>query len=238
MEEQDELFRSEPVEGECLVMCYHPCSKLKLQLMEEEQVVEVIQKWTEISSKYYATSVYKWVQIFENHGEMVGCSNPHPHCQIWASKFLPTLPERMDKNLLKYFEKHQKPLLVDYCEKEKFSLSHRFVCENNDWVVYVPWWAQWPFETILLPKNPNLRTLSELSAEETRSLANILKSLLIKYDNLFATDFPYCFAWYQAPLNHNSVLHWTLHGVFFPPLLRSAHVKKFVAGYELFSECQ
>jgi UDPglucose--hexose-1-phosphate uridylyltransferase len=178
------------------------------------------------------------VQVFENKGAMMGCSNPHPHGQIWAQDALPNEPNKEDIQQKAYYRQNGTPLLLDFARLET-QQRERSVVENEGWLAVVPYWAVWPFETLLLPKFPVLR-LPELGNEERASLAEILKRLLTRYDNLFETSFPYSMGWHGAPYlpADENYEHWQLHAHFYPPLLRSAMVKKFMVGYELLAEAQ
>ncbi|XP_035215098.1 galactose-1-phosphate uridylyltransferase-like [Stegodyphus dumicola] len=169
----------------------------------------------------------------------MGCSNPHPHCQIWASSFLPDEPRIEDTQQHEYFNKHKIPLLLEYLNEEIIR-KERIVLMNEHWVVLVPYWAIWPYETMLLPLRHVLR-LPDLSADEKYSLADIMKKLLIKYDNLFETSFPYTMGWHGAPTGDTSGVdysYWQLHASYYPPLLRSATIKKFFVAYEMLAQHQ
>jgi UDPglucose--hexose-1-phosphate uridylyltransferase len=176
------------------------------------------------------------VQIFENKGEIMGCSNPHPHGQIWAGDRLPNEPDKEDRNQAAYLAEHGRPLLLDYLQRE-LDAEDRIVVATEHWVVLVPYWAIWPFETMLLPRRHMLR-MTDLTADERDDLAGILRRFLIKYDNLFETSFPYSMGWHGAPFGPSEIDHWQLHAHFYPPLLRSATVKKFMVGYEMMAESQ
>jgi len=228
------LFRCEAVRGECRVICFSPRHDLTLPEMAVEDVLRVVNVWADQVNQLGAK--YRWVQIFENKGEVMGCSNPHPHGQIWAGNFLPRLVVPEDRNQKHYFEKHQRRLLLDYVEKE-LQLNERVIEANPHWVTLVPYWAVWPFELLLLPRRP-VKRLPELTADERRSLADILKRSLTRYDNLFETSFPYSMGWHGAPTDDGAYEHWQLHAHFYPPLLRSATVKKFMVGYEMLAEPQ
>ncbi|XP_008422072.1 galactose-1-phosphate uridylyltransferase isoform X1 [Poecilia reticulata] len=235
--DQHPLFQSKAARGVCKVMCFHPWSDVTLPLMKKEEIIKVIDKWAEILEELGAT--YPWVQIFENKGAMMGCSNPHPHCQVWASSFLPNEPAVADRCQRAYYQKNGEPLLVQYAKQEA-EKKERVVVENSDWLVVVPYWATWPYQTLLLPRRHILR-INELTAEERDSLAAIMKQLLTKYDNLFEVSFPYSMGWHGAPTgpclkDDNS--HWQLHAHYYPPLLRSATVKKFMVGYEMLAQEQ
>src|SRR5437899_1617804 len=166
----------------------------------------------------------------------MGCSNPHPHGQVWAGTALPNEPEAEARQQMLYFEKQDSPLLLDIARQE-IHLGTRVVLQNEHWLVAVPFWAVWPFETLLLPKRHVLR-LPELSAAERDSLSDILRRLLVRYDNLFEISFPYSMGWHGAPTDDGDHEYWQLHAHFYPPLLRSATVKKFMVGYELLAEAQ
>ncbi|XP_015919143.1 galactose-1-phosphate uridylyltransferase [Parasteatoda tepidariorum] len=230
------LFVSSSAKGVCRVMCFHPKSNTTLPLMSVQEILEVINTW--IKEMVELGAKFKWVQIFENKGEIMGCSNPHPHCQIWASSFLPDEPRIEDIQQRNYFSKNKVPLLIEYL-KEELLRKDRIVVENDYWVALVPYWAVWPYETMLLPKRHVLR-LPDLNEDEKSSLAVIMKQLLTKYDNLFETSFPYSMGWHGAPTgsNEEDYSHWQLHASYYPPLLRSATVKKFMVGYEMLAQAQ
>ncbi|MDX9863370.1 MAG: UDP-glucose--hexose-1-phosphate uridylyltransferase [Anaerolineaceae bacterium] len=228
-----ELLRNENVQGTCRVVCFSPRHDLSLAEMPVEDIGRVIETWqaqlTELGAKYH------WVQIFENKGAVMGCSNPHPHGQIWALDALPNEPYAEEIHQKAYYLQNESPLLVDYL-KEELEAEERIVLQNEDWVVLVPYWAVWPFETMLLPKAP-VQRLTDLNDGQKRLLAAIMKGLLVKYDNLFETSFPYSMGWHHAP-GTASEPHWQLHAHYYPPLLRSATVKKFMVGYEMMAEAQ
>ena len=229
-----DLFRSEPVVGESRVICFSPRHDLTLPEMSVPQIEKVVAVWASQAAEL--GEKYLWVQIFENKGAAMGCSNPHPHGQIWAGNFLPTLPAKEDAAQKEYLQKHDRNLLADYLLAE-LERDERVVAENAHWAILAPFWAVWPFELLLLPKRP-IRRLPELSAEERTSLASILQEGLIRYDNLFETSFPYSMGWHSAPNDENDPDHWLLHAHFYPPLLRSASVRKFMVGYEMMAEPQ
>ncbi|KAL5004287.1 hypothetical protein ScPMuIL_017743 [Solemya velum] len=235
--DSDSLFKSAPAYGTCEVMCFHPWSDITLPLMLKEEVRSVVDKWAEINTRL--GQKFQWVQIFENKGAVMGCSNPHPHCQVWASSFLPNDPCVKDRCQRKYYEQNGKPLLLDYLEKELLK-KERVVLENDCWVWLVPYWAVWPYETMLLPRRHVLR-LQDLTEEERDALADMMKKLLTKYDNMFEMSFPYSMGWHGAPTGkflEGDNSHWQLHALYFPPLLRSATVKKFMVGYEMLAQPQ
>jgi UDPglucose--hexose-1-phosphate uridylyltransferase len=228
------LFRSQQVQGTCRVVCFSPRHDLTLPRMPVDKIQHVVDVWADQITELGAR--YRWVQVFENKGAMMGCSNPHPHGQIWASDFLPRIPELEDSQQAQYFRKNNRPMLCDYAAEE-LKRESRIVEQNSDWVMLVPYWATWPFELMLLPRRPVLR-LPDLKSSERASLADILRRSLVRYDGLFQTSFPYSMGWHGAPTAEGSFDHWQLHAHFYPPLLRSATVKKFMVGYEMLAESQ
>ena len=228
-----ELIKNMNVQGTCRVVCFSPRHDLTLAEMSVENIGQVIETWkTQLAELGVA---YKWVQIFENKGAVMGCSNPHPHGQIWAQDVLPNEASAEELSQREYLLTHKHPLLVDYL-KEELEAEERIVTQNDDWAVVVPYWAVWPFETMLLPKMP-VQRLTDLTEGQNKSLAVIMKDLLVKYDNLFETSFPYSMGWHNAPGVADEP-HWQLHAHYYPPLLRSATVKKFMVGYEMMAEAQ
>jgi UDPglucose--hexose-1-phosphate uridylyltransferase len=230
------LLRTEGVQGTCRVMCFSPRHDLTLPELSIPDIRHVIDVWAE--QVIELGEQYQWVQVFENKGAMMGCSNPHPHGQIWALEALPNEPNKENSQQQKYYAQSKTPLLLDYATLE-VRLKERIVVENEHWLAVVPFWGIWPFETLLLPKRHVLR-LPELADGERTSLAEILKRLLTRYDNLFETSFPYSMGWHGAPYLPADVSyeHWQLHAHIYPPLLRSATVKKFMVGYEMLAEAQ
>lgn len=235
-EPESAFFRTESVRGTCRVLCFSPRHDLTLPVMSQQAIRQVVDAWAgEISD---LGQIYRWVQLFENKGEMMGCSMPHPHGQIWALDALPNEPFKEDEQQSRYWQKNGRPLLVDYAQQEA-QKGERVVVENDHWLAVVPYWAMWPFETLLLPRRHVLH-LPALADDERDALAGIMKRLLIKYDNLFETSFPYSMGWHGAPDGpaHEGYEYWQLHAHFYPPLLRSATVKKFIVGFELLAEAQ
>jgi len=223
------LLRGEPVRGVCRVLCFSPRHDLTLPQMPVEAIRGVVDLWASQTEELGAK--YRWVQVFENKGEIMGCSNPHPHGQIWASDFLPNEPRKEDAQQRAYFQAHGTPLLLDYLKLE-MQKKVRVVVENGHWVIVVPYWATWPYEALLLPRRP-VQRLPDLADAERNALADILKRFLTRYDNLFQCSFPYSMGWHG-----DGKPHWQLHAHFYPPLLRSATVKKFMVGYEMLAEAQ
>ncbi|XP_059487560.1 galactose-1-phosphate uridylyltransferase [Neocloeon triangulifer] len=240
--EADGLFRTKAAKGTCRVMCFHPRSDISIPLMSVEEITKVIQKW--ISETKELGEKYAWVQVFENKGATMGCSNPHPHCQIWASDFVPNEGRVKNENQLKYFQKKGKIMLGEYATQE-IEKKERVVFANADWVVVVPYWAVWPFETMILPipkeSLPLPKRFTDLTTSQEKSLADAMKVITTKYDNLFLTSFPYSMGWHGAPTGKHlteNMDHWVFHGIYLPPLLRSATIKKFMVGYELLAQAQ
>jgi len=240
--DEHELFRYHSEPGTCRVICFSPRHDLTLPEMAVVDIRRVVDVWAEQVSDLGGT--YRWVQVFENKGEAMGCSNPHPHGQVWAGADLPNEPSKEERQQQAYFAAHGSPLLIDYA-REEAARAERVVVHNAHWLAVVPFWAVWPFEVLLMPNRHVLR-LPDLSADERDALADILKRLLTRYDNLFATSFPYSMGWHGAPTGPDAEAqersgvhaHWQLHAHFYPPLLRSATIRKFMVGYELLAEPQ
>jgi UDPglucose--hexose-1-phosphate uridylyltransferase len=230
----DSLFRFESATGTSRVICFSADHSKTLPLLSEGQLLEIVNTWQQQEAEL--AKDYPWIQIFENKGAAMGCSNPHPHGQIWANSFLPNEAETEDKQQRLYFQQHKRPLLLDYLQREQ-QAEQRIIVENEHWVALVPWWAAWPFETLLLPKRHVLH-LSTLSTDQSTALAEILQKITTRYDNLFKCSFPYSMGWHGAPFNTADNQHWQLHAHFYPPLLRSASVRKFMVGYEMLAETQ
>lgn len=228
------LFVSDSVRGECRVLCFSPRHDLTLAEMEHEAIRTVVDLWA--SQIEEMGPRYPWVQIFENKGQAMGASNPHPHGQIWASTEVPTLPKEEDRHQRAYLVSHGKPMLVEYADQER-RRGERVVVETEHWLLLVPFWAVWPFEYLLIPKRHVLR-LPELTDAERNDLATIMKEGLVRYDNLFETSFPYSMGWHGAPNDDAEYPHWQLHAHYYPPLLRSATVRKFMVGYEMLGDPQ
>lgn len=230
------FFILQPERGINRVVCFSPRHDLTLPELEITQLEKVIEIWTEQYLELGALDYINYVQIFENKGAVMGCSNPHPHGQIWAQSSLPTQIEKTHNNLKKYYSEHDTDLLSEYLKAEMQS-NDRIVCENDDFVVLVPFWAIWPFETLLISKR-HFTHLGEITANERKSLSSIIKEVTTRYDNLFETSFPYSAGIHQAPTDGKEHPEWHFHMHFYPPLLRSASVKKFMVGYEMLGEAQ
>lgn len=233
-EHEDPLFRTMSVRGEARVICFSQRHDLTFAMMPISGIRAVVDTWAVQYEELLHR--YEWVAVFENKGSMMGCSNPHPHGQIWASNFVPSEVAREDSTQSAYFAAHETPLLVDYAQAEA-THGVRVVDENSHWICVVPFWATWPFETLLLPKQ-QISRFSELSEDERQDLAHILQSITQRYNALFDTEFPYSMGWHPAPGRNHPSPHWQLHAHFYPPLLRSATVRKFLVGYELLAEGQ
>jgi UDPglucose--hexose-1-phosphate uridylyltransferase len=230
------LFQQKPERGINKVICFSPKHNLTLPEMEVADIEKVVQTWKEQYIELGSQDFINYVQIFENKGSIMGCSNPHPHGQIWAQLSLPTQIEKTQKNLRSYFQKNQTSLLKDYVEQE---LKHqeRIVIENEHFAVLVPFWATWPYETMIISKR-HFGNIIAMSKKETTAFAEIIKGITVKYDNLFETSFPYSSGIHQAPTDGVFHPEWHFHMHFYPPLLRSVTVKKFMVGYEMLGEAQ
>lgn len=237
------LLVAQPQSGECRVLCYSPRHDLSLAELPAAGVRAVVDAWCEQIRELERT--WRYVQVFENRGEQMGASNPHPHGQVWAGDAVPTEVERELEQQQRWHEERGVPLLQEYAELES-SRGERIVIATAHWLAVVPWWAAWPFEVLLLPRRA-VQRLPDLTDAERLDLANVLGDLLRRYDRLFECPFPYSFGWHGAPSGAQSVgaagdapdaAGCQLHAHFFPPLLRSATVRKFMVGYELLAEVQ
>ena len=230
----DPLFTFSAEQGCSRVICFSPDHSKTLPELTDEARLEVVKTW--IAQTEELGHDYTWVQVFENKGAMMGCSNPHPHGQVWAQRHLPTLASKKQQHFTAYYQKQGTSMLADYVRREAH-IDERVVCKNDDWIVVVPYWAAWPFETLLLPCF-EAHSLLSLNQSQQRSLAQIIGSITKRYDNLFETSFPYSMGWHSAPFDGQAHPEWGLHAHFFPPLLRSASVRKFMVGYEMMAEAQ
>ena len=233
---QEDLFKINPERGINRVICFSPKHNVTLAEMQVPEIENVVRVWKEQYLELGAISYINHVQIFENKGSVMGCSNPHPHGQIWAQSSLPTQVKRTQDNLLKYFQKTGKSLLKDYLESE-LQKKERIIAENEHFVLLVPFWATWPYETMIISKR-HFSSIAEITEEEIKSYAEMIQIITVKYDNLFKTSFPYSAGIHQAPTDGLDHEEWHFHMHFYPPLLRSATVKKFMVGYELLAEAQ
>ena len=225
------LIVAEPERGLCKVVCFSPRHDLTLARMSVDEIEPVVKVWTEERRALGALEAIRWVQIFENRGAMMGASNPHPHCQIWATESLPNEAVKELASQRAYQEQRGGCLLCDYLALE-LDAKARIVCENECFVALTPFWAVWPFETLALPRR-HFGAMDEMSGAEARGLADILRQLTIRYDNLFEISFPYSMGFHQSPTDGVPHPEQHFHAHFYPPLLRSASVRKFMVGFEM-----
>jgi UDPglucose--hexose-1-phosphate uridylyltransferase len=230
------LLKATGERGICKVICFSPNHALTMPEMEEEDLKKVVDRWQEEFITLQAMDFIHNVQIFENKGSIMGCSNPHPHGQIWAQSSIPQEIKKRTEKMEAYFEKKNRSLLGDYLEQE-LVVGQRILLENDHFVALVPFWAVWPYETMIIARR-HFRSIEEMKEEEKRAFASILKALTIRYDNLFQTSFPYSAGIQQRPVDGKEYPGWHFHYSFYPPLLRSATVKKFMVGYEMFANPQ
>ena len=230
------LLVSEPVAGRCRVLCFSPRHDLTLAEMETKAIRAVVDAWAAETASLGRQPGIRYVQAFENKGAMMGCSNPHPHGQLWATSYVPLVPARKLETQLAFHARHGFDLLGAYLEEE-LRRGERVVCRNDSWVALVPYWAVWPFELMLVPlrRAPDLEALG---ADERDGLADLLRRAGARYDNLFRTSFPYSLGFHGRPTDGEEHPEWRLHAVCYPPLLRSASVRKFLVGFELTAEPQ
>ena len=231
---QDPLFALQAARGTSRVICFSPDHSRTLPELALGEIGGLIDTWCSESAELGRT--HAWVQVFENKGEVMGCSQPHPHGQIWATGHLPNEALAEDQHQRAYLAAHGRPLLLDVAEREVAD-GRRVVVQGTHWVAVVPFWATWPFETLLLPRLP-LQRLPQMDAAARADLARVLQALTSRYDNLFQCPFPYSMGWHGAPFGEDPGLHWQLHAHFYPPLLRSATVRKFMVGFEMLAEAQ
>jgi len=234
--EVDGLLVAEGETGLCRVLCFSPRHDLTLAGMAVADIERVVDVWVEETIALGGLPDIASVQIFENRGEMMGASNPHPHGQIWATRHLPNELEKETDRQAAYLVQHGRPLLVDYLDRE-LELGERVVLANDDFCVLVPFWAIWPFETMILPRR-RIGGFDELKAGEKTSLAAALSELTRRYDKLFDAPFPYSMGFHQKPTDGAVHAEWQMHGHFYPPLLRSATIKKFMVGFEMLGSPQ
>jgi UDPglucose--hexose-1-phosphate uridylyltransferase len=222
--------------GICRVVCFSPRHDLTIPRMSSTELRRVVDVWVEQYRSLAEISWIRHIQIFENRGSLMGASNPHPHCQIWANASMPNEAAKEQASLQAYHEGRNSCLLCDYLQLE-LKLGERLVCQNDAFVVLVPYWAVWPFETLLLSRR-HVSAMDELSEDERDLLGDILKQVTIRYDNLFETPFPYSMGFHQRPADGRLHPEWHLHAHYYPPLLRSATVQKFMVGYEMLATPQ
>lgn len=227
----DWLFRAEMVSGICRVVCFSERHDLTLPEMALNDVEAVLQTWSEQTAELGENDFIRYVQVFENKGAMMGCSNPHPHSQIWATSFIPNEPAREQAAMCAYLETHGTCVVCDLLHHEREN-KQRLVCENEHFSAFVPFWAVWPFE-ILVIAHRHVASLPDLNKAEIASLADLLHRVTVRFDNLFRISFPYSMGFHQSPFDGKAHKESHLHLHFYPPLLRSATVRKFMVGFEM-----
>ncbi|NWF84605.1 MAG: UDP-glucose--hexose-1-phosphate uridylyltransferase [Bryobacteraceae bacterium] len=228
------LLRAVSESGVCKVVCFSPAHNLTVAEMDLPGMRAVVDTWVEEYCQLSARRDIAYVEIFENRGEMMGCSNPHPHCQIWASSSLPNEVLKEDASQWGWFERAGRTLLADYLALE-LSRGERIVCANDSFVALVPFWALWPYEVLVVSRRP-FSGMDSMTGEERDCLAAILREVATRYDNLFEVSFPYTMGFHQMPGGAHP--HWHFHAHYYPPLLRSATVRKFMVGYEMLATPQ
>ncbi|MDB5080909.1 MAG: UDP-glucose-hexose-phosphate uridylyltransferase [Chloroflexi bacterium] len=234
--EEDGLLVARSERGLAKVICFSPRHDLTLARMEPADIRKVVDAWAEQYQELGSLPYIGHVQIFENRGAMMGASNPHPHGQIWAEELVPNEPSKEQAAQARYQTEHGSCLLCDYTKLE-IKDGSRIVVENDEWLAVVPFWAVWPFETLVVSKR-HAGAISDLDDAQKDGLAALLKQLTTRYDNLFEVSFPYSMGFHQAPTDGKEYPHHHLHAHFFPPLLRSATIRKFMVGYELLGNAQ
>ena len=232
----DGLLKAESETGICKVICFSPDHSKSLADMSSEEIQKVVFAWQKEYAKLAKQPTINYVQIFENKGAVMGCSNPHPHGQIWSQSTLPNEVDKKHTQQLNYFKEKNSSLLGDYLQQE-LAVKERIIFQNDDFVVLVPFWAVWPFETMIVPKKQK-QSILDLNDKESFHYAEAIAVITKAYDQLFNTSFPYSSGIHQAPTNGLDNHHWHFHMSFYPPLLRSATVKKFMVGYEMFGTPQ
>ncbi|MGH9589852.1 MAG: galactose-1-phosphate uridylyltransferase, partial [Terracidiphilus sp.] len=225
------LLVSEPARGLCKVLCFHPDHSLTLARMTPPEIRRVVDAWTAEYEDIASLDWIRYIQIFENRGALMGASNPHPHCQIWSSDYVPDEPAAETASQRRHLDRTGRCLLCDYLDTERAAQT-RVIFENDQFVALVPWWAVWPFE-VLIVSRAHRAALPQFSPEERDALASALKRMTTRYDNLFETSFPYTMGFHQAPLDAADHPEWHFHAHFYPPLLRSATVRKYMVGFEM-----
>ncbi|MEO9511842.1 MAG: UDP-glucose--hexose-1-phosphate uridylyltransferase [Flavobacteriaceae bacterium] len=232
----DGLLVSQVEKGICKVICFSADHSKSIAQMSVADIAKVVSAWKKEYNELGNLDFVNYVQIFENKGSIMGCSNPHPHGQIWSQSTLPNEVVKKDNSQSSYFKKNKRSLLLDYL-KQELEKKERIIYENEDYVVLVPFWAIWPFETMIVPKK-HQSNISVLNSREELSYADAISKITSTYDKIFNCSFPYSSGIHQAPTNGLDNSHWQWHMSFYPPLLRSATVKKFMVGYEMFGSPQ
>ena len=230
------LFKAESEQGICKVICFSPDHSKSLADMSVENINKVVKAWQNQYTELGSNNMVNYVQIFENKGAVMGCSNPHPHGQIWSQSTLPNEVDKKDQRLKAYFSKNKSNLLGDYL-KQELQANERIIYQNDAFVVLTPFWAVWPFETMIVPKK-QCENITMISQQDSLNFADAISKTTKAYDKLFNCSFPYSSGIHQSPTNGEINDHWRWHMSFYPPLLRSATVKKFMVGYEMFGSPQ
>jgi len=230
------LLQAKSERGICKVICFSPDHSLTLPEMHILDIEKVILAWQEEFRNLAHLDFVNNIQIFENKGAIMGCSNPHPHGQIWAQGSIPEEIRKRIEPQKDYYEKHGQSMLSDYLDQE-VDLGERIVTDNDDFVALVPFWAVWPFEVMIIPKR-HFQCILDLTEYEISSFALILKDVTTRFDNIFNASFPYSAGMIQRPVDGYDHEYWHYHFSFYPPLLRSSSVKKFMVGYEMFANPQ
>ncbi|MEZ7945900.1 MAG: UDP-glucose--hexose-1-phosphate uridylyltransferase [Flavobacteriaceae bacterium] len=230
------LFKAESEQGICKVVCFSPDHSKSLADMSVENINKVVKAWQNQYTELGSNNMVNYVQIFENKGAVMGCSNPHPHGQIWSQSTLPNEVDKKDQRLKAYFSKNKSNLLGDYL-KQELQANERIIYQNDAFVVLTPFWAVWPFETMIVPKK-QCENITMISQQDSLNFADAISKTTKAYDKLFNCSFPYSSGIHQSPTNGEINDHWRWHMSFYPPLLRSATVKKFMVGYEMFGSPQ
>ncbi|MFN7953208.1 MAG: UDP-glucose--hexose-1-phosphate uridylyltransferase [bacterium] len=236
VEEVGGLVHAAPVRGVCRVVCFSPRHDLSLGQLGMREVRRVIDTWADETTSLGNRGYIRHVLVFENRGAMMGASNPHPHGQIWATEEIPNEVAREVRTQSAYWRAHQRPLLLDYLAHE-LADGARVVLVNDHFAALVPFWAVWPFETLVLPRR-NVGSLADLEPGERDALAGLMRRLCARYDRVFDVPFPYTMGWHQRPTDGDAHPGFLLHAHYYPPLLRSATVRKFMVGFEMLGEPQ
>ncbi|MGB2868982.1 MAG: UDP-glucose--hexose-1-phosphate uridylyltransferase [Bacteroidota bacterium] len=232
----DGLLLARPESGICRVVCFSPRHDLTLAEMTAKEIRAVVDVWKNEFVDLGSRPFIKYIQIFENKGEIMGCSNPHPHGQIWAESSIPVEPMKETEHMRGHFDRRGRSLLAEYVETER-NARERIVLENGSFVVLVPFWAVWPFETMVVCKQ-HIQTIAEMDEIQLNDLSDAVRRITARYDNLFETSFPYSAGIHQAPTDGTDHPEWDFHLHFYPPLLRSASIRKFMVGYEMLANPQ
>ena len=230
------LFKAESEQGICKVICFSSDHSKSLADMEVQDIDKVVKTWQNEYKELASNEMINYVQIFENKGAVMGCSNPHPHGQIWSQSTLPNEVDKKDQKQKTYYTKNKSSLLGDYL-KQELEVNERIIYQNEHFVVLTPFWAIWPFESMIVPK-VKYKNITEISNIESLAFADAISKITKAYDKLFECSFPYSSGIHQSPTNGEPNEHWHWHMSFYPPLLRSASVKKFMVGYEMFGSPQ